>query len=155
MSHSLLSKEAGLAWVNSLRTGIAFDASQFVIEPSIEFSASDASVPDAMVPESPVTIAGRESWRILFTSVESIEDLIEWEKTIPRYCECEPFYQTWKKDNPPGNSIDFQWKYRLKSAVNAKLGRPNITLAEAQAEWLGKQNPLPEGEGRVRGPRAT
>jgi hypothetical protein len=119
-----------------MRTGLLIDANQFTIEPSIELSVDYASASDATVPESPVTIAGRESWRKLFTEVQSIEDLVHWESTIPRYCECEPFYQTWKKQNPPGESIDFAWKYRLRSAVNAKLGVPNIHLEDAKAQWL-------------------
>ncbi len=47
-----------------------------------------------------------------------------------------------EKDNPPGDLITFEWKYRLKSAVNAKLGRPNISIEAARAEWLEIKKPL-------------
>lgn len=135
MSHSLLSKEAALAYVESLRMRSPFDASQFVM-PTPELNLDTAALASMPHDEPPIVLDGRRSWRKLFTSVDTIEQLVEWEVTIPRYCECEPFYQAWKRENPPGESIDFEWKYRLRSAVNQKLGRPNITIEEAKAQWL-------------------
>jgi hypothetical protein len=147
MSNSLLSREAMRAYQMALIARVPFDPTPYVSPESIDITPSIDSPHSITLDQSQIDSAGRESWRVLFTSVESIEDLIEWEKTIPRYCECEPFYLAWKKENPPGNSIDFEWKYRLKSAVNAKLGRPNITLEEARAEWLNKKSPLDDSKG--------
>ena len=79
---------------------------------------------------------GKKLWAELFTKVNDISSLEAWEEKIPKYgCDCKQFYQHWKKLNPP-NNISFEWKYNLRSAVNTKLGAPNITLEEAKAQWL-------------------
>lgn len=135
MSHSLLSREALGTYIRAVATNVPFDATQFAL-PTPELHLDTAPLASMPHEEPPIVLDGRRSWRKLFTSVDTIAQLVEWEVTIPRYCECEPFYQAWKRENPPGESIDFEWKYRLRSAVNQKLGRPNITIEEAKAQWL-------------------
>jgi len=65
--------------------------------------------------------------------------LADWELLIPQYgCGCKRFYSDWKADNPPDfTSPDafFAWGVRLHNAVNAKLGKPEITIDEARLLW--------------------
>jgi hypothetical protein len=65
--------------------------------------------------------------------------LLQWEKTIPAYgCACRQFYQAWKAANAPDYSSPeafFAWGVRLHNAVNAKLGKPEITIDEAYSIW--------------------
>lgn len=91
--------------------------------------------------EDLVTLAeiGRRLWVKLFTSVSSEIELSEWEHEIPNYgCQCKGFYFGWKQHNQPTFPLPFRWKYDLKTAVNAKLGHPNITYDQAFAEWYGR-----------------
>lgn len=123
-------------WLHAWVMAVPFDAS--ILPPTPELLPVDTNTTGqrSQPEESPLVIAGRECWRVLFTAVETVEDLEAWEPTIPRYCECVPFYESWKRDNPPGGSISFEWKWRLKCAVNEKLGRPSIDLEAARAQWL-------------------
>ena len=72
-------------------------------------------------------------------SIRNADDLAEWEKTIPQYeCGCRAFYAKYKADNPPDFSTPeafFAWGVRLHNAVNAKLGKPEITIDEAYKIW--------------------
>jgi hypothetical protein len=79
---------------------------------------------------------GRALWRELFTTIETAEQLADWESRIPRFdCDCYRFYERWKSTNSPSFPLSFHWKYTLKSAVNEKLGVPNISEAEAITCW--------------------
>lgn len=79
---------------------------------------------------------GRALWKRLFLEVFTEEDLCKWEADVPNYdCKCGDFYISWKLENPVVFPIDMDWKYRLKSAVNAKLGKPNISFEEAVRIW--------------------
>jgi hypothetical protein len=87
--------------------------------------------------------AGREAWRRLFLEVETLEDLRNWECTIPRYgCNCKRFYDGWLKSNPveiDGEHVSFRWKWSLKSAVNQHLGHDDLTLDEAINYWTSSE----------------
>ena len=73
-----------------------------------------------------------ELWRSLFSDVDSIEKLDEWQKGIPSFgCDCSEFYKNWIARNYP-TKVDFEWKWRLKSAVNEKLGKDNLSIDEAR-----------------------
>jgi cytidine deaminase len=77
---------------------------------------------------------GRALWRELFLSIETEEQLSEWESKIP--CgTCKQFYSNWKTNNPPTFPLQPRWKYELKSAVNEKLGHQNISFEEACQQW--------------------
>ena len=73
-----------------------------------------------------------ELWRKLFSEVDTVEKLEEWQKDIPSFgCDCKEFYKNWIARNYP-TQVDFEWKWRLKSAVNEKLGKDNLSLEEAK-----------------------
>ncbi|MFN5250225.1 MAG: ERV1/ALR-related protein [Bacteroidota bacterium] len=82
----------------------------------------------------------RELWAKLHKGLVTNEaELAEWELLIPQYgCSCKSFYFEWKLANPPDFSSPenlFAWGVRLHNAVNAKLGKPQITLEEAYSIW--------------------
>lgn len=86
----------------------------------------------------------QDVWTHLFY-LSTIAELTEWESRFANpSCRCESFYRQWKTVNPPTEPISFNWKYRLKSAVNEKLGKPNLSLE--QARWLyrftGERGPV-------------
>ncbi len=79
---------------------------------------------------------GRALWRELFLEVETESQLQNWEQKIPKYgCSCSNFYANWKPSHIPSFPLSFEWKHSLKSAVNQKLGHPNLALEEARAFW--------------------
>ena len=79
--------------------------------------------------------SGLHIWMDLFAKVNTLDQLTQWESLIPSYdCKCRDFYNAFKSEYPPVEPVSLQWKWRLKSAVNAKLGKPNISLDDAK--WL-------------------
>jgi hypothetical protein len=83
-----------------------------------------------------IIIAGRKAWKSLFTEIFDLQQLKDWEQTIPKYeCDCTNFYLQWKAMNPPQENIGFTWKWKLKNAVNQKLGQPLLSIEEAKAFW--------------------
>ena len=72
-------------------------------------------------------------------TVFDAKTLADWELSIPRYgCQCKAFYHAWKAENAPDFSSPeafFAWGVELHNAVNAKLGKPQITLDEAYLIW--------------------
>jgi hypothetical protein len=85
--------------------------------------------------------AGRKCWEALFCGVFTLSDLEAWEKTIPKFgCDCTSFYKAWKVSNPVTpdvvDEVDFAWKYRLKKAVNEKLGQVNVSMEDAARERM-------------------
>jgi hypothetical protein len=84
--------------------------------------------------------AVRNAWASLHDgSIKTIEQLTEWEICIPQYgCPCKRFYAEWKAANPldfTSPEAFFAWGVRLHNAVNAKLGKPEITIDEAYKIW--------------------
>ena len=84
---------------------------------------------------------GRKCWEALFSAVFTEANLHAWEKTIPKFgCDCESFYQGWKAKNPVEyykyDCVPFEWKYRLKKAVNEKLGHASVSIEEAARERM-------------------
>jgi hypothetical protein len=72
-------------------------------------------------------------------TVFDAKSLADWELIIPQYgCPCKAFYRAWKAENAPDFSSPeafFAWGVALHNAVNAKLGKPQITLEEAYLIW--------------------
>ena len=72
-------------------------------------------------------------------SIRDAIGLANWEFTIPQYeCNCRRFYADWKESNPPDFSSPeafFAWGVKLHNAVNAKLGKQQITIEEALSIW--------------------
>jgi hypothetical protein len=61
-----------------------------------------------------------------------------WVHFIPSRCDCRDGFQHILKDLPPDFSSPeafFAWGVRLHNAVNAKLGKPQITIDEAYSIW--------------------
>lgn len=83
---------------------------------------------------------GRKCWEALFSGVFTLADLEAWEATIPKFgCDCSGFYKGWKATAQAeviGNIIPFEWKYRLKKAVNEKLGHKQVASKEARDERM-------------------
>ena len=86
-------------------------------------------------------------------SIRNANGLADWDLTIPQYeCNCRRFYADWKAANPPDFSSPeafFAWGVALHNAVNAKLGKPEITIDEALSIWrktdgLDKQEDIAE-----------
>lgn len=61
-----------------------------------------------------------------------------WVYFIPQRCDCKDGYQKILEELPPDFSSPeafFAWGVRLHNAVNAKLGKPEITIEEAYSIW--------------------
>jgi hypothetical protein len=61
-----------------------------------------------------------------------------WQYLIPARCDCKDGYQKILEQFPPDFSSPeafFAWGVALHNAVNAKLGKPQITLDEAYSIW--------------------
>jgi hypothetical protein len=89
-----------------------------------------------------VTELGPALWRELFLTIESQSQLEYWESRIQNYqCggKCKRFYLDWKKNNPPAFPLSFNWKWKLKNAVNAKLGQKIMSLDDAFAFWSSQR----------------
>jgi hypothetical protein len=98
--------------------------------------------------------AVRNAWESLHDgSISTIEQLTEWELLIPQYgCSCKRFYAEWKAVNAPDFSSPeafFAWGVRLHNAVNAKLGKPEITIEEAYSIWRKSDGVTTENSGTI------
>lgn len=87
-----------------------------------------------------VTRAKANPWIPLHDgTVKDAESLLKWEAVIPGYgCKCRKDYATYKAENPPDFSSEeslWLWGVALHNAVNAKLGKPQITIDEARKIW--------------------
>ncbi len=61
-----------------------------------------------------------------------------WQYLIPQRCDCKDGYQRILAEMPPDFSSPeafFAWGVALHNAVNAKLGKPEITIDEACKIW--------------------
>jgi hypothetical protein len=61
-----------------------------------------------------------------------------WQYLIPQRCDCKDGYQRILAEMPPdylSPEAFFRWGVRLHNAVNAKLGKPEITIDEAYSIW--------------------
>ena len=103
-------------------------------------SRSNIDATRAMI-KTELAEAGRKCWDSLFSGVFTEADLVAWEKTIPKFgCDCESFYHSWRASNPveyyKHGCVEFDWKYRLKKAVNEKLGHANVSIEDACRERM-------------------
>ena len=83
---------------------------------------------------------GREAWTYLHTTDDPLNVIVaKFETLIPRYgCSCKRDYAELKKQHPfDYTSADafFVSTIRLHNAVNRKIGKPEITIAEARKIW--------------------
>lgn len=82
---------------------------------------------------------GRFAWSKLHAYLGCDPQWLEiWELLIPRYCKCQEGYTQFKTENPPDFSSPkafWLWGVRLHNWVNAKLGKPLMTIQEAATMW--------------------
>ena len=68
-------------------------------------------------------------------------------RKIPRYttgCSCREFWNNWVRQNPPiytPAGAYFAWTVKAHNAVNAKLGKPQMSVEDAIAIWSPKIEP--------------
>jgi hypothetical protein len=98
---------------------------------------------ESPAPASPVMgELGPVLWRELFLAVFTQPEWEAWKSRVPRYgCACSSFLGVWLKLNRPTFPLPFEWKYSLRSAVNKKLGAPNLTFEEALVFWRSQGMP--------------
>jgi hypothetical protein len=73
--------------------------------------------------------------------------LTNFEKKIPKYsgCSCRQFWYNWVTRNPPTytpKGAYFAWTVNTHNAVNAKLGKPQMSLEDAIVLWSPKIEPV-------------
>jgi hypothetical protein len=127
---------------NIVTCGIAFLAIQKSGRSLSEFPEIEQEINDAIKAKKPETNPGPSLWRELFLTIETERQLIEWESRIPNYqCggKCKKFYLEWKTDNLPEFPLSFRWKWKLKNAVNAKLGQKIMSHDDALAFWSSQR----------------
>ena len=127
---------------NIVTCGIAFLAIQKSGRSLIEFPEIELEINDAIKAKKPEPNQGPALWRELFLTIETESQLKEWESRIPNYqCggKCKRFYLDWKKNNPPAFPLSFNWKWKLKNAVNAKIGQKIMSLDDAFAFWSSQR----------------
>jgi hypothetical protein len=82
---------------------------------------------------------GQHAWTLLHQYRGCDPQWLElWVYFIPNKCECKTGYQKILEELPPDFSSPeafFAWGVALHNAVNAKLGKPQITIDEALSIW--------------------
>ena len=79
----------------------------------------------------------REHWRKLHTTTMDADSLATWINEIPsdQDCQCAYRFTNIIKDIPPRFDDWNKWTWQVHNAVNAKLGKPEITWREACKQW--------------------
>jgi hypothetical protein len=75
-----------------------------------------------------------------------------WQYLIPARCDCKDGYQKILEQMPPDFSSPeafFAWGVRLHNAVNAKLGKAQITLDEAYLIWRKDDARITKNSGTI------
>jgi hypothetical protein len=87
---------------------------------------------------------GRFAWEKLHRYLGCDRQWFElWVYFIPSQCDCREGFQKILEELPPDFSSPeafFAWGVRLHNLVNAKLGKPQITLEDACRIWRGNPN---------------
>jgi len=82
-------------------------------------------------------IANRGSW--LTFNAQRFFFQVFWNLVPREGCSCSEFFVAYCNNNPPDFSTSdnfFEWTWRLHNAVNAKLGKPEITYEKACELWV-------------------
>lgn len=99
-------------------------------------SLSEVYVETPSPPSAAMGELGPVLWRELFLAVFTQPEWEAWKSRVPRYgCACSSFLGVWLRLNPPTFPLPFVYKWRLKDAVNQKLGQRRLTLEEAEEYW--------------------
>lgn len=105
-------------------------------------SLSEVYVETPSPPSAAMGELGPVLWRELFLAVFTQPEWEAWKSRVPRYgCACSSFLGVWLRLNPPTFPLEFPWKYSLRSAVNKKLGAPDLTFEEALVFWQSQGMP--------------
>jgi hypothetical protein len=93
--------------------------------------------------------AGRLAWTKLHSYKGCDPQWLEiWQFLIPARCDCKDGYQQILGETPPDFTSPeafFAWGVNLHNAVNRKLGKPELTLAEALSIWRETDGPTKDG----------
>ncbi len=79
---------------------------------------------------------------LTYTGIDNTRFLRRFGRKIPKYstgCSCREFWKIWIKANPPvygSNGEYFAWTVKAHNAVNKKLGKPEITVDEANELYV-------------------
>lgn len=87
-----------------------------------------------------VAAAGRAAWSALHTQRNPTREWFEaeWKPLIPQGCGCAGSANELLDQNPPRFDSPeefFAWSVEYHNAVNRKLGKPELPLADAIAIW--------------------
>jgi len=83
---------------------------------------------------------GAELWKQLH--IKSINDgitndwLSEWSEPLPAFgCSCKSFFLQFLHNRPLPATNQFEWSFQLHNNINAKLGKPLLSLEDARDIW--------------------
>jgi hypothetical protein len=97
--------------------------------------------------------AGRLAWAKLHSYRGCDPQWLDiWQYLIPQRCDCKDGYQRILAEMPTDFSSPeafFAWGVRLHNAVNAKLGKPEITIDEAYSIWRKSDGVTTENSGTI------
>jgi hypothetical protein len=83
--------------------------------------------------------AFRDHWRELHTKRDATQEwLLDWIARIPPGCGCGESFESILQRIPARFDDWFAWTVEVHNAVNKKLSKPEITLAEAIKLWRDK-----------------
>ena len=77
----------------------------------------------------------RAHWEKLHTQTFDRITFEEWVRTIPGCPTCQRNFRIWLQTNPPRFDDWQRWTWEAHNAVNAKLGKPEITFEKACELW--------------------
>jgi uncharacterized HAD superfamily protein len=83
--------------------------------------------------DNPYSIHWRE-WHLVSNPTQ--EWFVDWLSRIPNGCGCVEGFVNWVKDNPPEFEDWFPYSVRGHNFVNAKIGRPLMSVDEARSLWF-------------------
>ena len=79
--------------------------------------------------------AQRAHWRKLHTTRLTETEFEDWVRQIPGCVSCQRDFRKLIETIPPRFHDWHKWTFEVHNAVNAKLGKPNITFEEACKQW--------------------
>jgi hypothetical protein len=83
--------------------------------------------------QNPYSVHWRE-WHLVRNP--TIDWFADWLSRIPSGCGCIEGFVKWVKDNPPEFDNWFQYSVRAHNFVNAKIGKPCMSIDEARSLWF-------------------
>ncbi len=87
----------------------------------------------AVASDNPYSIHWRE-WHLVRNPTQ--EWFVDWLSRIPNGCGCVEGFVNWVKDNPPDFEDWFPYSVCGHNFVNAKIGRPLMSVESARSLWF-------------------